>query len=316
MTSTIAKSRLPDAISSALCGFPAPLSEAAETAIGRAIGSAMDAPEYWWSSGLTGDGFPFELSFTTSDDDLRWTLDVSAHLPEGQRLGAARVALERLDADPGPDALATLAPCLSEGAFGAWIGGRHGRDGDRYKLYLDWQDGASARSALDRLGLPRPAFLPRLTVPMIGLGPGAQRFEVYYRAEPPPEALVNILAPADLGHRASELKSLIEETWGHRLRDRFPGGRVGISYAVDRPGARPHVTLFFFARSLWGGDARIRDRMLAKLAASGRDSRAYEAATRPLKKRNTAKTRHGLIAVSVGDSGFSWGIGLRPVAAT
>lgn len=315
MTLTL-ESRLPDAIRSGIAGFPVLQAHRAETAISRAIGTSIDDPALWWSSGLTGDGFPFELSFTTADDDLRWTLDVSARLPEGQRLFAARAALARLEADPGGDALARLQPGLSERVFGAWIGGRHGTDGDRYKLYLDWQDDPASQEVLRKFGLPRPRFLPKLTVPMVALGPGTQRSEVYYRAEPPPEALINILAPANLGHRAEAAKALIEQTWGNRLRDRLPGGRIGISYSVSAPGAEPQITLFFFARSLWGGDARIRERMRALIGAAGRDDRAYKAATLPIKSRNTAKTRHGLVALGIGETSFSWGIGLRPVTAT
>lgn len=303
---------LPQDLRLGLSGYPAAMRDAAEAALRALGGAALDDPGLWAASGLTGDGFPFELSFTTADDDLRWTFDPAALRPLPGRRRAVLAALRRAGwrCEPGLWRLAQRG--AGAASFGAWAGGRHGRAGTTaLKLYLDWRDGPAARAAVAEMGLPRPAHLPALSVPMLGLGPGPDRREVYYRAEPPPEALANLLAPAGLEARAGELRGLIEESWGHRLRDRFPGGRIGISYARGAEGA-VSVTLFLFARSLWGGDARIRERMLRLLDGAGRATRPYAVATRALVLRDRAETRHGIVALTPAGGQVVWGVGLRP----
>lgn len=303
---------LPQAVRLGLVGFARPARMAAEAALCEAAGAAIDDPALWRSSELTGDGFPVELSFTTADDALRWTFDPAAHLPVGHRRPATMAALRRLG---GSFDSATLGAAL-EGAgaqrFGAWLGGRHNLEADAYKLYLEWGEGPDAKAALSALGLPAPEGAADLTTQMLGLGPGATRCEVYHRLEPRPEELARLLAPVGLESRADELRDAIEASYGHPLRGRLPGGRIGVSYVVEDGCPAPIVTLYFFARILWGGDARIRARMIDLLEAAGRDAGPYAAASRALSRRNVAETRHGLVGLTLSENGLAWSVGVRP----
>jgi hypothetical protein len=304
---------LPEAVAAGLAGFPP--AEAGRALAALAVLAAplidADAARAWRSSRLTGDGFPLELGFTTADAGLRWTFDPAAPgLPPAARLEAALAGLARLG-QPDPE-VARLARRLQPDAkaFGGWIGGR---SGDRFKLYVDMPDGPAAAAALDAVGIARPRLQAVPRTRMLGLGPGA-RTEAYFRAEATRHCLPRVLEPAGLAAEADRIAALVEEAWGNRIRDRLPGGSVGISYARAPGDALPVVTIFFFARALWGGDARIRERMLARLAAAGTPSGPYAAASRPVAGRRRAATRHGLVGITVLPGSAHWSVGLRPVA--
>lgn len=321
MTVSVCERALPAAVEAGLAGFPAARAGRVRTAL-RTLSEGFpgDAGQggAWRSSRLTGDGFPLELAFTTADGALRWTFDpgVVARGPK-RRLETAMAGLRRLGWSMDPD-LVGCALRLQEGrsgGFGGYVGGRHADAGDRFKLYVEMPDGPTAEVALSLLGLPRPRLpgAPARTR-MLGLGPGAGRAEIYYRAEAPTQSLPRLLEPAGEPDAAQRMSALIEEAWGHRLRDRLPGGSVGVSYATAGPGTPTIVTLFLFARALWGGDARIRVRMLERLAAHGVSPVPYEIATRPLSNAHTAQTRHGMIGITLSPGRVDWSTGLRPVA--
>ncbi len=304
---------LPQAVRLGLAGYSADWRGRAETALRTLSGDGLARDEFWTSSDLTGDGFPFELSFAAADPRLRWTFDPAAALPPDRRLPFVLDGLARLDWDCDADLLEMALPHVRPGGFGAWIGARHGAAGDDYKAYLEWTDGGKAANLIADFGLPRPpGNVGRLSTRMLALGPGPTRREVYYRGSPVPEALVNLLHPVGLAHRADDLRRVIEDSYQHRLRDRLPGGDVGFSYSANASELLPVLTLFFFARSLWGGDGAIRRRMLVELRAAGADVTPYSVATRALANGKSAKTRHGMIALSITEAGHSWGIGLRP----
>jgi hypothetical protein len=304
---------LPEAAAAGLGGLPEAEADRALAALRllAALGTA------WCGSGLTGDGFPLELGFTTADPALRWTFDPAPPgLPPAARLDVALAGLSRVGAPLEPR-LARLARRLQAGreqGFGAWLGGRHDAEGDRYKLYVELADGPGAEAALRAFGMPRPQ-LARATprTRMLGLGPGPDRAEVYFRVEANRHDLPRLLDPAGRADDAGPLAALLEEAWGHAIRDRLPGGQVGVSYARSGS-ARPAVTLFFFARTLWGGDARIRERMLARLAEAGAPAGPYAAASTPVADRRSAQTRHGLVGITLAPGAVAWSVGLRPVS--
>ncbi|MCQ0092524.1 hypothetical protein [Roseovarius sp. M141] len=303
---------LPQAARLGLAGYPAGLRARAETALRTLAGERLSRDELWTGSDLTGDGFPFELSFAAADPRLRWTFDPAAALPPDRRLPFVLDGLARLGWDGDTGLLDVALPHVPPGGFGAWVGGRHGAAGDDYKAYLEWTDDDKAAQMIADLALPRPpGNVGGLSTRMLALGPGPRR-EVYYRGSPVPEALVNLLHPVGLAHRADDIRRVIEDSYEHRLRDRLPGGDVGFSYSVDSSGLLPTLTLFFFARCLWGGDGAIRGKMLAQLQAAGADITPYTVASRALANGKSAKTRHGMIALTITDVGHFWGVGLRP----
>ena len=320
MTVSVRERALPDAVEAGIAGFSVASARRARSVL-RTLSEGFpgDAGQggVWCASGLTGDGFPLELAFTTADGALRWTFDpgVVARGPK-RRLETTMAGLRHLGWTMDPD-LMDCALRLQEGrteGFGGYVGGRHDNAGDRFKLYVEMPDGPVAEVAVSLLGLPRPRLpgAPARTR-MLGLGPGAGCAEVYFRAEAPTQSLPRLLEPAGEPDAAQRMIALIEEAWGHRLRDRLPGGSVGVSYARAGQGTPTIVTLFLFARALWGGDARIRARMLERLAAHGVSTVPYEVATRPLSIAHTAQTRHGMIGITLSPGRVDWSTGLRPV---
>ncbi len=308
---------MPPEIAAGLAGQPPSLASRALAALelmARERQAQVDPLAAWTGSGLTGDGFPLELAFSTADAALRWTFDP---VPAGRspREGRATVlrALARVGAPLAPElaALAFAAQGDEPVRFAGWIGGRHDAGGDRFKLYADLPDAAAA-APLAALGLPRPRLPgPPARARMLGLGP-AGRSEVYFHAEAPATSLPRLLEPAGRQEDAPCLLALIEDAWGRSIRDRLPGGTIGISYARATPQHEPVATIFLFARALWGGDGRIRSRMLERLARAGVAAAPYAVASEPLAAANSAQTRHGMVGITVLPDAEHWSVGLRP----
>jgi hypothetical protein len=148
---------------------------------------------------------------------------------------------------------------------------------------------------------------------MLGYAPAAHEYETYLRLPSlMPHELAAVLAPAGAQGRAGWLLDWIEEAYGHPLRGRLPGPSVGASYTG---GTRPRVTLHFYARALWGGDARIRRGFARAAGVLGWDPHAYLALTAPLASREDWRTWHGLVGITLdGASHVSLAIGVRPEA--
>jgi hypothetical protein len=307
-------SELSDTITAGVAGFPRAEADRAVEALRRLASPGVGCGR----SGLTGDGFPLELAFTTADPALRWTFDLG---PDGaspaDRLDVALAGLARLGAplEAGVAEIATGLQAERDDGFGGWVAGRHNAAGDRFKLYIDLPDGPAAEAALRALDLPRPRLAgPAPRTRMLGLGPGRDRAEVYFRVAATRHDLPRLLDPAGRTDEARPLVEFLADTWGHTIRDRLPGGQVGVSYA--RVGGGPPIfTLFLFARTLWGGDARIRARMLERLAAAGAPVGPYAVASAPVAERRSARTRHGLVGLTLAPGCIEWSVGLRPVVA-
>lgn len=287
-------------ISFALAGFP-PAQRAGAQGVLAGLGIASVPGQ----STLTGDGFPFELSFTTADDDLRWTCELNCAGTAQDRM----VQTSRIYAGLGGS---LSLPLPAPRRFGAWLGGRHKRDGQSsYKLYLDPGTAAPPPSA------PLPAddvagFRPSLR--MIGVGPDPERREYYYRFQSGNSHLLRRLASvAGLGHRAGDLMDILRAQAGRGPDDLLLRGAIGVSFAYAGPDAAPQMTLYLFARTLWGSDAVIRRAFLRILDSAGRNPDAYAAATAPLHDLRRSCTWHGMVALTMTDTHHGWGIGLRPI---
>ena len=294
------------AFSPAVADRAAPLIRAA---LAPRIGS--ERPDRWGRSRLTGDGFPFELSFCTADHRLRFTAEPGApDLAPAHRLDAAVNLLQRLDACVAPDivdacrALQRDAPLT----YGAWIGCRVSGDGHALKLYVEVPEPArDVRVPVPPLVLPDRSVVMR----MIACSNGA--FESYARVPSlEPRHVPAILAPAGVAHRAGELLELLSSAYGYSIRGRVPGPSVGVSY-VSTGSDISRVTLYLFARSLWGSDARIRRQFVRLASAHGWDPQTYLQVTAPMAARDSWQTYHGLVGITLDGAAMSVAIGVRPV---
>jgi hypothetical protein len=307
---------VPRAIGQALAAFPAGLARRAAGSIRMVLGGRLASGRAgaWRASRLTGDGFPFELGFCTGDDRLRFTVEPDdGGLDPRTRLDVAAELAEAVDQAPVPPRVLDDFRAIQAGAslaYGAWIGCRVGAERTAVKLYAEVPPGGKHAS----LGALGPALTDRIVVPrMLAYSPATLAFEAYFRVSSlEPRHLPAVLAPAGMEAHASWLADLVQDTYGHAVRGRLPGPSVGVSYIAGP--ARARCTLHFYARALWGSDARIR-RGWSRLARGlGWDDQAYLRVTRPLAARESWRTFHGLVGISLEEPPrIAVSIGVRPV---
>jgi hypothetical protein len=264
----------------------------------------------WQGSSLTGDGFPLEFAFTSADTNLRYTTEVGTPLTSPQyRLSMACKQLDRLGHSV-PSSLINTFHTLQYNAdlhYGVWVGGRHSATHDNYKLYVEvpLQTTSFIEQTLGTLKIPQPQLSDRLVpLRMIGYNLASQQFEAYFRVtDATTYHLKTLMAHCGLGDRTQELLGLLEESYGYPLRDKLPGGSIGISYTFSSKGALPVFSLFLFARVLWGGDATIRRKFSQLTSQQGWDSSIYQQITQPLGDRNFCTTHHGMVGFTVSSEG-------------
>lgn len=315
------------ALDRALGAFPEPIAARAAHALRVVLHDrvATDGTRAWSSSRLTGDGFPVEFGFSTTDDRLRYTVEPGHSSADPRsRLDIAIGLLESLASSGLPaDVIAACRRMHSLGrlSYGAWLASRHGLVDDEYKIYVEMPDrGASCEDpGFMPFDLPPPRLPDRpVKLRMIAYSPAPGRYEVYYRIRSlAPYHIPRVLAPCGLETRSDELLSYLAEAYGFSLRDKLPGESVGVSYSsgsIGSPDEWPSiVTLFFYARSLWGSDARIR-RTFGRLSRElAWDDSCYQRVTAALASREICMTRHGLLGVALArNRRLSLSIGVRP----
>lgn len=270
-----------------------------------------DRPDRWSGSRLTGDGFPFELSFCTADDRLRFTVEPGRRdLNPTERLDFALAVLKRCG-EAVPDDVVERCRTIQRDAtlaYGAWVGCRVSSEGHSLKLYVEVPDA-------QRPDLPPPYFtLPERSIAMRMLAYSSNGFESYVRVPSlEPRHLPAILAPAGLEHRAGELVEVIRDVYGFSIRGRLPGAFVGISLSGAE--SAPRVTMYLFARALWGSDARIRRQFARVAGACGWNPDTYLQVTAPMAARESWQTYHGLLGITIDCAAISFALGVRPVCA-
>lgn len=308
---------LDQAVAQGLARQAWPVQAAAQRVIARCFAEriAEDGSKAWRGSTLTGDGFPLEFAVAARDPQLRFSCEPGGRklTPHG-RLQLAGQLAEELGQVPLPSEEFAALRWAQRGAslrYGGWLGVRVSQEGAvSTKLYAE----LSPDRPPPLLGdwVPKlPDRLPQSR--MLGLG-GDGRAELYVRVPSLlPAELPALLAAAGLNERADEVLAELSERYGQTLRGRLPGSSIGVSYAPDAHGCT--VTIYLFARALWGSDARIRQRF-APLIGDPFQRLAYLSATAPLAKRNDWATRHGLVGLVLrSGTPLSWVVGFRPEAA-
>jgi hypothetical protein len=302
------------AIDRALAAYPRELARRAAPLIHRLLDGHFDGRTGSYGSRLTGDGFPFELGFSTGDDGrLRFTACPAGDSPIARFRDECRNA--GVSACEGDGVWRALAE-LQRGAaprHEAWIGGRVDGNGVVLKAYVRVPEGARVPAMCPQ----GPALPDRPVVPrMIGYTPSTDLLESYFRIPSlEPEHVVGLLGPARMGERTRRLLEFLEHAYGYRLRGRLPGPSVGVSYATRPQGHR--VSLHFYARSLWGSDARIRNGFIRLAAECGWNTDVYREVTEPMAARERWTTYHGLFGITLDEScdDCALSIGVRPIAS-
>ena len=264
-------------------------------------------PEVAWNfSRLTGDGFPLEFAFCSQDDEIRYTCEVAGpEVASQDRLLCAR----NLFADRGvltdESVFGFLSGLQAAGplSFGAWAGGRHGAREDSYKFYVECPDACSplAFGRIAELAGGGDLLSTRgAALRIVGYEPSRSRLEFYFKTEGlEPWEVILLLRRFGLEGRQAELFDLLGESWGKPVRDRLPSHSAGFSFAVPQDGGPIGFSLHFYARSVFGGDGRIRRRVLEIAGRMGWNFDAYAAVTEPLCARDEVATFHGIVSFSI-----------------
>lgn len=307
------------------------VNEAAAQRASAAMAPALDSiassrwPEVAWSfSSLTADRYPFEFSFDSHASAVRWAAEVAGpEVPERARLEAA-FAYPRANVHAKAAEWFARAAAMQRNAglaFGAWIGGSHTADQDRFKVYAEVPDAAGRLDvAGDWLAPEVLACLRGASLRMLGVAIDDGEAEFYFRVDRMETWEVDRLAArSGVPHRAGALTGLIAEIATRPASRWLPWSRVGLSLRTGAPG----FCLFGIARAIVGDDSSIRSRLLGVARERGWPLSGYAEASAPLAtpprasacSRVPARTYHGMLAFCVGARSVSVRVGLRPPLA-
>jgi hypothetical protein len=284
-------------------------------------------PEVAWRfSRITGDGFPVELTFSSADDGIRYTTEIggpemptSARVAAAQRwtkgpgdegtkgrgddrpgVGAALVAARRPgtkgrgdEGTRGPGDQGTKGPgdqgttgrgdeIDAQLRWGAWGGGFHDGVVNRRKMYVETTSGTPAWS-----------WLPcRSTLRFVGMTKGSNDREYYFRHDNLTIAEAGrLMCGAGLRECAAPLFEAISKTLPWPTDDRLLRADAGFSIVAGHA-----VSLFTYARRVWGSDASIRRAVLRLAERRGWDVGLYDDVTRSLQHADGYLTHHGVLA--------------------
>lgn len=279
----------------------------------RALGAALDGmrrsrwPEIAWkASSLTNTGYPVEMSWSSRDASVRWTSEASGpDTPENERLTHAMEVLQGLGVNTGvPDWL--MPQPGQELRFGAWVGGRHDGERDRYKLYVDM---AGTELPAELL---RPSILhsipSRVVWRMAGVD-GTGTVEFYGRLQRP-EIWETERLLIRCGLDASAVVDLAAHLTGRRCDEYLLPGTAGISLAT-LDGRLVAAGFFVQAGPVLGSDEAVSRRLRELASRYGWDTAIYEAMLG--NGAPDSSGRHGMIGFGVAEDGRPWlQVGLRP----
>lgn len=259
-----------------------------------------------------------EFSFSTSSDDLRYTMEVGgSETPPACRLDRIEGLLARLGVDPDWNGVAREFPVLQNEhrlAWGAWLGARQSFQNahaaaSRYKIYAEvsYDSNAEASSLLQRyLGVQPFRAGPSAQLVVVGAAPGSQRCEFYFEIGSRTVTrsyLSALLERVGLARRLDDLASLIGsfEFRHGRASDALPNAQYGFSYSVLPSGGEPIFSVFIFAADLAGGDAWVRHQMLASRRSES-ELRSYAAVTESFSERHACCSSHNMVTFSVDEN--------------
>jgi hypothetical protein len=299
-------------------------------------------PEVAWRfSRITGDGFPVELTFSSAGGGIRYTAEIGGpemptparvavasrwagvHGPFDMGVGTALVAARsgaRGSGDQGtkgPGGEGTKGRG-DEGAteqgddidtplrWGAWGGGFHDGVANRRKIYLEVTaiHRAATRAAPTIPGLPAGS-----TLRFVGVTAESDDREYYFRRDNLTIAEVGrLMCGAGLRECASPLLEAIAKMLPWPTHDRLLRADAGFSVVPGRG-----VSVFTYARRVWGSDASIRRAVLRLAEQQGWHADVYEQVTRPLQSADGYLTHHGILAwIAVPGRPIELRISVRP----
>lgn len=283
--------------------------------------ATVDDP--WRGSTLSMPGFPVETAFSTVDDALRYCVEIADPRSDPRhRLTTAADLLTQLSPVAiEPDLLTRLVKLQSRCSlkYGAWIGGRHDAVGDRFKLYAEVP--ADAKCDADdwytELSGSRHNVTEQTRVEMIGYDVAARRIEFYRRGRNlVPASIREAMSHLNLKSEADAMFDLLRRAYRFSLAGRLPSSDCGYSESISLDKGPTFFSLYFFARSMFGGDGNIRANVLRLATEFKWDLAAYERTSEPLVGVVGPVTQHGMFGLTIGpQSRLAMTLGLVPPVA-
>lgn len=264
----------------------------------------------WHLSRLTSNGYPLEFAFTSTNDGIRYTLEISppkSDIPK--RLTQLRSLLQSLQVITLDEAIySQLATWQQMGTlkFGAWLGVRHIRGKVQYKIYVELPvESSELVSAYMDQFLTTPLLFnrPKIIPKMVGIYPATGELEFYFDVNQlRPSGLCDLLTPIRFEKHDRDLFNHLQWVYGKMITNQFPGPNIGFSYAIN-PSALSSITafsLYCFCRSLFGPSGRnTRYNLLRYYSALKIDMSYYAEMSAAEKYQLQDKNYHGLFGLSV-----------------
>lgn len=309
--------------------FPEPTSRARvslNTLLQASVEDAASQPRAWSFSYLA-KGFPVEWVCTSRQHGVRYTVDTAGvgRRPQEVLPYSAALLEEIAGVHCAKTTMTFLQSIQQHGPlkYGCWIGGRHTADRDEFKLYVEVPPGADA-DAIAWLGQHTPLQVDfyerpisrycRLTLDIIGYAPLSEHMEYYFSVRGLAAWEIGaLLTPAGLASARQPLIDLLQEAYGRPIYRDFPSGQMGFSYAWSPATAQTVFSLYTFAAAMFGGDARVRQEILALSARHGWDMTHYAQLSQPLACAPRTQRTHGLFGIALAEGQApAISLGLRP----
>lgn len=252
------------------------------------------------ASRLTPTGVPLEFCFTEESRGLRYTVEcgVPQVNPEQRLPDICEFLLRRSAPLPPAELLDRVTVLQSRGSltYGAWLGVRHGGDGDRFKIYVEIPTaaGPSAEDWMaDVLGTSLRLPGPAARVKMIGLCAGSDRLEVYYaHIDTLRTGVAMALNRIGLSCTSDSLLSVIDGMTPFSPGAHLPTRDVGFSYAFALGKPEAVFTLYLVAQKLFGDDRGCSKWIGGRLPG-------HDELVRVLPQTSPGVTHHGMVGLTV-----------------
>lgn len=259
-------------------------------------------PEVAWRfSGLTADGSPLEFTFSSADNQMRFTIDVAPPERENhERIAAACDLAVSLGQDrPAAEDLIGWTQMQQDRrlSWGARLGVRESGGQEKVKYYLEVP--LEAQDSIRKFIHPP---LSDSIVVMIGWDPQSGTTEYYFRQQQLTNAQLDCLLSGLDDHRAQAgIRDAVERLSGMPLASVLEWTSFGYSLVQQKQSTSSRLTLFVRCRAIGGAD-RARQSVIQGMSDSVRRHSLYYRMVAHLPKQEVPD--HGVISISASPSGI------------
>ena len=295
--------------------FPDQMIEARETLehLLQASLTAKDQQRAWNFSRLA-KGFPVEFMFTSKQKEIRYTVDTAG--PDKKPRDALPFSIELLQEIDGsniiPESYISFFKSLQASKrlqYGCWVGGRHTSQDNEFKLYIEVPQGCD-NQAIQWLRSHTPFQVDlyerpisqdcQVDLDMIGYSTKSKQLEYYFSITGLAVWEIGaLLKPAGFEADREPLVELLQEAYGRPIYRDFPSAAMGFSYSYSPNNHISVFSLYTFASSMFGGDARVRQGILSLCRKRGWNMDYYAHLSQPLAKSKGAQCTHGMFGIAL-----------------